>query len=57
MLFNSLDFFSFFIITTAIFFVMPHRMKNIWLLLMSYLFYMGWNAKYALLIFIVTVTT
>lgn len=57
MLFNSLGFFVFFIITTLVYFVLPHKLKNVWLLFMSYFFYMQWNAKYALLMLVVTGTT
>lgn len=57
MLFNSLEFLLFFIITTVVYFALPQKVKNVWLLLVSYLFYMGWNAKYAMLILIVSVTT
>lgn len=57
MLFNSLNFLIFFPIVVIAYFMMPDRMKNYWLLVCSYYFYMGWNAKYALLIFISTVIT
>ena len=30
---------------------MPKKLRQLWLLLASYYFYMGWNAKYAILIF------
>ena len=49
MLFNSIEFLLFFPITIIIFFMLPSKAKNVELLIMSYLFYMGWNAKYSLL--------
>jgi D-alanyl-lipoteichoic acid acyltransferase DltB (MBOAT superfamily) len=36
---------------------MPKRLRRFWLLIASYYFYMGWNAKYALLILTSTVIT
>lgn len=50
MLFNSIDFLIFFPIVLTIYFVVPNKGKQLWLLIASYYFYMCWNAKYALLI-------
>ena len=50
MLFNSLDFLIFFPAVTLLYFIMPQKLKQMWLLVVSYYFYMCWNAKYALLI-------
>lgn len=50
MLFNSFDFMIFFPIVTVIFWLIPKKLRSIWLLITSYYFYMGWNPKYALLI-------
>jgi D-alanyl-lipoteichoic acid acyltransferase DltB (MBOAT superfamily) len=36
---------------------MPKKLRQLWLLVASYYFYMGWNAKYALLILTSTVVT
>ena len=49
MLFNSLDFLIFFPIVTLVYFVLPHRVRWVWLLIASYYFYMCWNPRYALL--------
>ena len=49
MLFNSLDFMFFFPVVVGIYFLVPKKLRYIWLLITSYYFYMGWNAKYALL--------
>lgn len=54
MLFNSVDFLLFFPCTMVIHMVLPQKLKNMWLLIMSYMFYMGWNVKYAWLLFGVT---
>ena len=57
MLFNSIDFLIFFPIVVLIYYVIPRRIKHIWLLAASYYFYMCWNAKYAILIIISTLVT
>lgn len=57
MLFNSIQFLIFFPIVILIYFVIPCKVRNYWLLIASYYFYMCWNAKYALLIFFSTVVT
>lgn len=57
MLFNSIDFLIFFPITVIIYYNMPKKVRYIWLLLSSYFFYMGWNAKYAILLIAVTIVT
>ena len=57
MLFNSIQFLVFFPIVVLIYFLIPKKVRYIWLLLASYYFYMGWNAKYALLLLFSTVVT
>lgn len=57
MLFNSLGFLLFFPTVTAVFFLIPQRIKYLWLLLASYYFYMCWNPQYALLILTSTAVT
>jgi len=57
MLFNSIDYLFFFPIVLLIYYLIPHKVKHVWLLLASYYFYMCWNAEYALLIFSSTVVT
>ncbi len=49
MLFNSLEFLIFFPIVTLVYFVIPHKIRYLWLLGASYYFYMCWNPQYALL--------
>ena len=57
MLFNSLDFLIFFPVVVLIYFIIPRKIRYIWLLVASYYFYMCWNTKYALLIGISTLIT
>ena len=57
MLFNSLEFLIFFPLVVAIYFIIPKKIRYIWLLVTSYYFYMGWNAQYALLIATSTIIT
>jgi len=57
MSFNSLSFLVFFPVVVLIYFVLPQKIKYIWLLIASYYFYMSWNAKYALLIAFSTLIT
>ena len=57
MLFNSVDFLIFFPIVVLGYFIVPEKLKNPWLLIASYYFYMSWQPVYALLIFFSTATT
>lgn len=57
MIFNSLQFLIFFPIVVLVYFVIPRKLDQIWLLIASYYFYMCWNAKYAVLILFSTVVT
>lgn len=57
MLFNSMHFFVFFPVVLLIYYIIPQKVRYIWLLICSYYFYMCWNAKYALLIGTSTVVT
>ena len=50
MQFNSVDFMLFFPAVITVYFIIPKKVRTIWLLIASYYFYMSWNAKYALLI-------
>lgn len=57
MLFNSVQFLIFFPIVIAVYFLLPKKVKYIWLLVASYYFYMSWNPKYIVLIVFTTVVT
>ena len=57
MLFNSFEFLIFFPIVTLVYFLLPAKVKWVWLLIMSYFFYMNWHAEYALLMAACTLVT
>ena len=57
MLFNSIEFLAFFPIVAIAYFVFPHRVRYLWLLVCSYYFYMCWNPVYVLLLLFSTVIT
>lgn len=57
MIFNSYQFLCFFPVVTAAYFMLPRRVRWLWLLTASYYFYMCWNVSYALLIALSTVVT
>jgi len=55
MVFNSLEYAIFLPIVFALYWMIPQKYRWVVLLGASYYFYMSWNAKYLLLIFITTV--
>ena len=57
MLFNSVSFLIFFPIVVLVSFILPQKVRWIWLLFSSYYFYMSWNAVYGLLLFFSTFIT
>lgn len=57
MLFNSTEFILFFPMVILIYFFAPNKARTYILLIASYIFYMGWSAKYALLIATSTIVT
>lgn len=57
MLFNSSSFLIFFPIVTLVYFILPHKIRYIWLLISSYYFYMCWNPAYSLLMLFSTLIT
>lgn len=57
MVFNSTEYFCFFPVACLVYFLIPRKIRYIWLLVTSYYFYMCWNAKYALLILASTIVT
>ena len=50
MLFNSFDFLIFFPVLLLTYFILPRKIRWVWLLGCSAYFYMCWKAKYILLI-------
>ncbi len=57
MQFNSVHFILFFPIVICLYYVIPDRIKNLFLLFASYYFYMSWNAGYLILIMVTTIVT
>ena len=57
MLFNSLEFLLFFPAVCLCYYVIPYRVRYLFLLACSYFFYMCWNPQYALLMLTSTVIT
>lgn len=57
MSFNSLDFLFLFPIVVFLYFVIPKKIRYVWLLIASYYFYMSWNVKYAGLLAVSTCVT
>lgn len=57
MLFNSGKFLIFFPIAVTVYFILPKKLKKIWLLACSYCFYMAWNPAYILLLIASTLVT
>lgn len=54
MSFNSVDYLIFFPVVVLLYFAIPaklNKIRNAWLLIASYFFYMNWNAAYAILLF------
>ncbi len=56
MLFNSVEFFIFFPVVTAVFFALPHRLRWVWLLIASAYFYMAFVPVYILILIFTIVT-
>lgn len=57
MVFNSVEFLVFYPVVFFIYFLIPARIRYIWLLLSSYYFYMCWNPSYVFLILFSTMIT
>lgn len=57
MQFNSIEFLCFFPIVFLVFYILPCKVRKVWLLLSSYFFYMFWNPKYIVLIVFSTLVT
>ena len=55
--FNSAEFFIFFPCAVTVYYLIPCRFRNIWLLICSYVFYMAWNPVYILLLMATTLVT
>ena len=57
MIFNSISFAVFFPVITLVYFIIPKRMNNLWLLLISYFYYMAQGPEFSLLLLASTVIT
>jgi D-alanyl-lipoteichoic acid acyltransferase DltB (MBOAT superfamily) len=57
MVFTSSQFLIFLPVVVGIYYIVPKKIKNLWLLAASYYFYMCWNAVYILLILFSTIVT
>lgn len=57
MLFNSYAFVLFLPLVAGIYYLLPQKAKNFWLLIASIYFYMCWNKYYIVLLFVTIVTT
>lgn len=57
MIFNSIDFLIFFPSVLLVYFIVPIKVRKIWLLLASYYFYMCWNPLYGVLLLAITFIT
>jgi alginate O-acetyltransferase complex protein AlgI len=55
MLFNSLEFLIYFPVVVTVYFLIPHRLRWVWLLGASYWFYMAWKPVYALVLVAITI--
>jgi D-alanyl-lipoteichoic acid acyltransferase DltB (MBOAT superfamily) len=55
MLFNSFQFLIFFPVVVTVFFALPDRWRNIFLLIASYYFYMCWRPAYIIVIWFITI--
>lgn len=57
MLFNSSDFLIFFPIVVLLYYLIPFKIRNYWLLIASMYFYMCWNAQYVFLLLASIIST
>lgn len=57
MSFNTIEFIIYFIVVCTVYFVMPKKWRYIWLLIVSYFFYMNWSIKYTVLLLFSTAVT
>ena len=57
MLFNSMQFVLFFPAAVLGYFIIPYKWRNLWLLILSYFYYMCWRPEYALLLLLSTLVT
>ena len=54
---TSYAFFLFFPIVVLTYYVIPKVLRQLWLLVVSYYFYMSWNVKYGIVLLTITIIT
>ena len=57
MVFNSAEFLLFFPVACLLYYIVPKKGRNVFLLLVSYVFYLWWNPKYIIWMIISTLST
>lgn len=57
MLYTSQNFFLFFPIVCLFYYIIPQKIRWLWILITSYFFYFSWNQKLPLLLLFSTITT
>lgn len=57
MLFNSIRFVLFFPAAAILYYLVPYRWRHVWLVIVSYFFYMCFNPAYGILLFLATAAT
>ena len=57
MLFNSIPFIIFFPIVVLLYYLMPAKIRYVWLLICSYFFYLSQSTSYVLLLLLTTIST
>lgn len=57
MLFNTFQYLIFLVVVVLLYYILPVKVRYIWLLIVSYYFYMQWNPLYLTLLFVCTLLT
>lgn len=57
MAFTSFEFLLFFPVVTLAYYIVPRKLRHVWLLFAGYYFYMSWNVQYGFLLLGITVLT
>jgi len=57
MSFNTIEYIIYFVVVCTVYFVIPKRVRYVWLLAASYFFYMNWSIAYTSLLLVSTFVT
>ncbi len=57
MLFNTVQYLMFLVIVISVYYLLPDKIRYVWLLIGSYYFYMQWNPAYIALLLLCTGVT